>query len=130
MKTRVVTVGVCVSLLTLVALAPAKDHKAKPGPLTGTWECMAHGGQQGDIPFTLLLDQAGETVTGSVSSPMGGTEISAASYKNKTLNIEIDTPDGSYVLTAKLKQGKLIGDWSNQSQKGTWQGNKQDPMDP
>ena len=130
MKPRYLAVAVCISLLAFAALAPAKERKDQPGPLSGTWECMSHGGPQGDTPFTLVLQQTGETVTGSVSSPMGGTEIASASFINKILQIHIDTDQANYVLTAKLKNGKLSGNWSDQSQRGTWEGSKHDQMDP
>jgi hypothetical protein len=130
MKPRLVTAAVCLSLLGYAAVSSGKDRKPKPGPLSGTWECTSRGGPQGQMPFTLLLKQFGETVTGSVTSPIGGTQISSASFKNKTLDIKIDTDDGTYLLTARLKNGKLAGSWSNQSQRGTWQGSKQDQMDP
>jgi hypothetical protein len=106
----------------------AKEKSAKPGPITGTWECTSHGGPQGDLPFTLYLEQQAETVTGSVSSPMGSTEISSATFKSKSLEIHIDTPDGEYLLTAKMvKKGALNGQWSHEDLKGTWEGKIQAP---
>ncbi len=130
MKTRVVCAAVCLGLLSFVALAAGKDHRPKRGPLSGTWECTSRGGQHGEMPFTLLLQQIGETVTGSLTSPVGGSQISEASFKNKTLDIQIDTDQGSYLLTARLKNGKLVGNWSSQTQRGTWEGSKQDEMNP
>jgi hypothetical protein len=104
----------------------AKEKKAKPGPLTGTWECTSHGGPQGDLPFTLYLEQEAETVTGSVSSPMGSTELSSATFKKKDLEIHIDSPDGEYLLTGKLtKKGEMSGQWSHEDLKGTWEGKLQ-----
>jgi hypothetical protein len=115
------------ALLILVAYTQAAEKKHKPGPLAGTWECTAHGGPQGDLPFTLALEQSGEQVTGSVESPMGGTEITSATFKKKHLEIHIDTPQGSYDLTARLKKGKLAGEWTHDPDKGTWEGSKQPP---
>jgi hypothetical protein len=120
-------------LLALGVFRPiqAKEKQAKPGPLTGTWECTSHGGPQGDLPFTLYLEQQAETVTGSVSSPMGSTELSSATFKKKDLEIHIDTPDGEYLLTAKLlKKGALSGQWSHEDLKGTWEGKIQAQKSP
>ena len=125
MKRILTSVAVCLALLCLVIPGVAKEKKPKPGKLAGTWECMSHGSSQGDMPFTLYLEHSKETVTGSVSSPMGSTQITSASYKKKALEIRIDTPMGDYLLTAKLKKSQLSGAWSVSSgEKGTWEGKK------
>lgn len=125
MKRVLTSVAVCLAVLCLASLGVAKEKKPKPGKLTGTWECVSHGGSQGDMPFTLYLEHSKETVSGSVSSPMGGTQITSASYKKKTLEIRIDTPMGNYLLTAKLKKDQLNGAWSvDTGEKGNWEGKK------
>ncbi len=116
-------------ILSIAGLALAKDQKAEPGLLTGTWECTSHGGphggEQDQTPFTLELEQNGEKVTGSVSSPQGGMEITSATFKNDVLEIHLDTPDGNYVLTAKLKDGELSGQTSHDGNpEGKWEGKK------
>ena len=117
--------AVLLLVLSAASRATAAGKNPKPGPITGTWECTSHGGSQGDMPFTLTLEQTKEEVTGSVSSPMGGTEISSGSYKNKALEIHINTPQGNYLLTGKLKKNQLSGQWSTESnEKGTWEGKK------
>jgi hypothetical protein len=77
------------------------------------------------MPFTLYLEQNKEVVTGSVSSPIGGTQITSASFKKKVLDIQIDTPQGNYHITGKLKKGQLSGEFSAETEKGTWEGKKQ-----
>jgi hypothetical protein len=86
---------------------------------------MSHGGSQGDMPFTLYLEQNKEVVTGSVSSPIGGTQLTSATFKKKTLEIHIDTPNGNYLVTGKLKKNQLSGTWSiDGGESGTWEGKK------
>jgi len=123
---RVVTLaGICLLSLSTANLLAGADKKSKPGPLAGTWECTAHGTEQGDLPFTLTLEQSQQEITGSVSSPMGGTEISSGTFKNKAVEIHINTPQGNYTLTGKLKKDQLSGNWSaDTDQKGTWEGKK------
>ena len=117
--------GVGFVILSIVGLALGKDEKAEPALLTGTWECASHGGEQGETPFTLELEQNGEKVTGSVSSPQGGMEITSATFRNDFLEIHLDTPDGNYVLTAKLKDGQLSGQTSHDGNPaGKWEGKK------
>jgi hypothetical protein len=83
------------------------------------------------MPFTLYLEHTKEIVSGSVSSPMGGTQITSASYKKKTLEIRIDTPMGNYLLTAKLKKNQLSGAWSVDSgEKGAWEGKRAAAKNP
>jgi hypothetical protein len=132
-RTRI-TVILCFTILSLAGLMLAQDtksvqgtkeSKSKGGPIAGTWTCTAHGGENGDIPFTLYLKQDNETVTGSVSSSMGDAEFSSASFKDGALEIHIDGGDQSYVLTAKLQNGQLSGQWSGgDTEKGNWEGKK------
>ncbi len=121
MKRRLICLCVGVWVFAAAASAPAKDKK---GPLTGTWECQAHGGAQGDMAFTLFLQQNKESVAGRISSPIGGTEISSGTFKKNMLEIDIDTPQGNYVLLAKFNKGELSGHWSNDTEKGAWEGKK------
>ncbi len=131
MKRARITLILCISLLGFAGLALAQDTKSesgskpKGGPVAGTWTCTAHGGTNGDIPFTLYLDQDHETVSGSVSSSMGDAEIASATFKDGALEIHIDGGDETYVLTGKLQNGQLSGEWSGgDTQKGTWDGKK------
>jgi hypothetical protein len=117
----VFTLG-CIALLLVQGLALGKD---KEGPLTGTWTCQSKGGSEGDMPFTLNLQQTEDKVDGSVSSPLGGTLISSGSFKGDTLEIHIDSPDGDYVLMAKFDKGGLSGTWAHNDDKGTWEGKKE-----
>lgn len=125
MRRASIFIGVCLALVSLAVSATAAPKKPKPGPLTGTWECMSHGSSQGDMPFVLYLEQSKDIVTGSVSSPIGGTEITSATFKKKMVEIHIDTPQGNYVVMGKLKKGQLSGTWSvDTGEKGTWEGKK------
>lgn len=119
MKRAIVLIGLIV--LGSCCIASAKD---KRGLLTGTWECQAHGSAQGDMAFTLFLQQNKEVVDGRIASPIGGTEISSGTFMKKKLEIHIDTPQGNYTLLAKYYKGALSGNWSNDTDKGAWEGRK------
>ena len=128
MKRSVALAGIGLAALAVAGLALAGEDKPKAGPLTGTWECQSRGGPHGDTPFTLELEQDGEKVTGSVSSQEGGMEITSATFKDNVLEIHLDTPDGNYVLKAKLKEGQLSGDTTHDGNpQGTWEGKKSAP---
>lgn len=122
MKRNLIYIVVGITVLFAASLAMPKERK---GPMTGTWDCQAHGGSQGDIAFTLFLQQDKETVDGSISSPMGGTQISSGTFKRNILEIHLDTPQGNYTLMGKFSKGTLSGTWSNDNDKGTWEGKKQ-----
>jgi len=122
MKRMAIHIGICLTLLLAASTAMAKD---KRGAMTGTWDCQAHGGSQGDMAFTLYLQQNKETVDGSISSPIGGTQISSGTYKKNMLEIHLDTPQGNYTLMAKFEKGKLSGTWTSDNDKGVWEGKKQ-----
>jgi hypothetical protein len=125
MKRIIPVLAVCLTLIALAVGAYGNAADSQSRALTGTWQCMSHGGTQGNMQFTLDLEQNGTSVTGSVSSPLGNADISSATFKNNTLHIEIDGDDTQYVLTANYSGGKLAGSWSSTSgEKGTWTGKK------
>lgn len=127
MKRTITWLAICLALacLGLARLAVAAPASSNAEPLTGTWQCMSHGGSQGNMAFTLDLQQTGENVSGSVSSPLGDTDLTSATFKGDTLQIEIDGEDTQYHLTAKYANGKLSGTWSTSSGgRGTWEGKK------
>jgi hypothetical protein len=115
-------------LIGAYSITPAapQDSKAGSGPLSGSWQCTSRGGPEGETAFTLDLSQEGDKLTGSVASAQGGMEISSASFKDNTLEIHLDTPDGNYVLTARLKDGKLTDGQTTLDGKAhsTWEGKK------
>ena len=122
MKRNLIYFVLCLTVLLAAGTAMAKD---KGGVMSGTWDCQAHGGSQGDMAFTLFLQQNKETVDGSISSPIGGTQISSGTFKKNMLEIHLDTPQGNYTLMAKFNKGTLSGTWSSDNDKGSWEGKKQ-----
>ena len=122
MKRNLIFVLIFIAVLFAACMAIANDKEA---PMTGTWDCQAHGGSQGDTAFTLFLQQNKETVDGSISSPIGGTQISSGTFKRNMLEIHLDTPQGTYTLMAKFNKGLLSGTWSSDNDKGSWDAKKQ-----
>ena len=123
MKRNLTLILIFTAFLFTASSAIAND---KEGPLTGTWNCQTKGGSEGSMPFTLYLHQNDATVEGSVSSPLGDTQITSGTFKGGTLEIHIYSPDADYVLIAKLDNGTLSGTWSKDSDdQGPWEGKKQ-----
>ena len=125
MKRKLTLFAICLAVLATASLSTAKENKGKPGRLTGTWECQAHGGSQGDMAFTLYLQQNKEIVDGSISSPIGGTQITSGTFRRSMLEIHLETPQGNYVIMGKYKKGQFSGTWTSDTDKGIWEGKKQ-----
>lgn len=116
-----------VSALCILALGVTLygQDKTNSSPVAGTWNCIAHGGENGDVTFTLSIQQSDEGYTGSVSAPQGDADLTTVNFKDNQLKITIDTDEHNYVLTATLDSGKLAGEWLVDSQKkGNWEGKK------
>ena len=128
MKRTWTVIGVCLLVGATANLAFAGGKEPKSGPLTGTWECVAHSSAQGDVPFTLKLEQTKEEVTGTFINSTGQYPVSSASYKKGVLEFHVDAPDGRYVATGKLLHGQLSGHWSKgEDVEGGWEGKKSTP---
>jgi len=123
------------SLICIFLLAQATVNlvfaKEKTGPLTGTWECVAHSSAQGDVEFTLKLEQTNEAVTGRFINSSGEYPLTSPSYKKGVLEFHLDAPDGTYSATGKLLHGQLGGHWSKgQEAEGGWECKKSAPAKP
>jgi len=128
MKPKWSLIGTFLLAVAILNLAAAQGKEPKPGPLTGTWECVAHSSAQGDLEFTLKLEQNNEAVTGTLVNSSGEFPITSGSYKNGVLEFHLEAPDGHYVATAKLLHGQLSGHWSkDQETEGGWEGKKSAP---
>lgn len=115
-------------LLALVTTSLAFARESKSGPLTGSWECVAHSSIQADVQFTLNLEQTDETVKGTFTNASGEYPLSSASYNKGVLQFHVNARDGKYVATAKLSHGELIGHWSkDQAIEGGWEGKRSTP---
>ena len=131
MKRILTSVAVCLAVLCLASLGVAKEKKPKPGKLAGTWECISHGSSQGDMPFTLYLEHTKEIVSGSVSSPMGGTQITSASYKKKSAGNPHRHTNGQLPLDREAQEESTErGVVCHSGEKGTWEGKRAAAKNP
>jgi len=91
-----------------------------PVNLSGEWEAVADAQGQ-PFPFNLILKIEGEKVTGSSSSQLGESVITAGTWKDGQLNFQMESPNGVIVMSATVIEGKLSGafDYAGQLQ-GRW----------
>jgi hypothetical protein len=94
----------------------ASGRERSSGPLTGSWECVAHSSAMNDMPFTLDLKQDGEAVTGKFAKSNGEYPLTSASYARGELQFRVEARDGKYLATGKLAHGQLSGHWSKVQQ--------------
>jgi len=129
MKRILAVVVICCLLIPGVAMAKSKQST----PLTGTWDCVAHGLSNGDVNFTLYLTQKEDnSVTGWVASPLGSADLTSIVVKDNNLEILIDAPHATYHLSGKCEKNQVSGTWSKDSSPtGKWEGRKSsDSPDP
>jgi len=125
-------VGACLLVVTMACLVFGGENGSKEGSLTGTWDCVAHLSGENDIPFTMRLEQKGESVTGSVTTHEGELEIKSGTYKSNTLELHMETSEAKYLVTGKLDGGQFKGQWSKDPDAigGDWEGKKSAPAKP
>jgi len=113
--------------VTLLALG-----KDKPGPVSGTWVCVAHGSDQGDIHYTFNLLQTEDKVTGKFAENADSgqkADIKEGSFKDKNLKMEFDAYEGTVSITGSMaKKGEMSGNWTHSGGgQGTWECTKGAP---
>jgi hypothetical protein len=104
-----------------LARVAAKDE------ISGEWNAVADAQGQ-PFPFSLTLKIDGEKVTGSSSSQLGTSAISAGTWKEGKLAIILESGSGQIVLNATFADGKLTGDYDFAGQaSGKWAAVKKNP---
>jgi hypothetical protein len=126
MRHKWTVIGVLLLVAGGVYLALANGKEPSSGPLTGTWECVAHSSAENDVSFTLNLKQDREEVTGKFANSTGEYPLGPSSYKKGVLEIHLDAPDGKYQASGRLLHGQISGHWSKvQEMEGGFECQKQ-----
>jgi imidazolonepropionase-like amidohydrolase len=88
---------------------PVGDPKVD---LTGRWNAVAST-PQGEIRFTLELEQKGSEVTGSITSMFGEAKISSGTVGGESFEISAGLGErGEIAIRGELKEGKMEGSLS------------------
>jgi hypothetical protein len=109
---------------------PVTPPVAAPENISGKWQCTAKTLDQSDWAFTLDLKLEGERVTGR--SEQDDWTLTKGRFKDGALELELKEDQTVYVLTARLQQGKLSGEWRQTitDDRGTWRGERADLTEP
>ncbi len=119
----IVASSVIVFLLGIIV--KAQNSTAGSQSINGKWQCISHGTEDVNVPFTLHLQASAGRISGWISVSAGSIPLTSVNYSQGHLNIEIDTDGGQYVLTAVVNGDQLSGTWKkNGLQVGTWEGQK------
>ncbi|MGH9793886.1 MAG: hypothetical protein ACRD5G_03860 [Candidatus Acidiferrales bacterium] len=87
-----------VAVLAFVAAGLAQE---KPANVAGKWE-MSWQGRQGAQTSTLVLEQSGETLKGTMSGRRGDTPVTGTvKGKDVTITVERETPNGKVTIEYK-----------------------------
>jgi hypothetical protein len=97
--------GVLCALVLAVALGAAAQENAK---VAGKWE-MTWEGPQGAMTATLVFEQDGATLKGTMTGPMGRESALTGKVKGNDVEFSVkrETPRGEFTITYK---GKLDGE--------------------
>lgn len=111
MKTRVV-LSVVVAFALAVLLVGVTRAADEPAKVAGKWE-MTSEGRQGPTTRNMTIEQDGEKIKGTLSSPRGDQEFTGTvKGKNISFTVKFQTPNGERTIEYK---GTVEGD----SMKGT-----------
>jgi hypothetical protein len=108
------------------ALAPADEPNA--AKLNGNWSCRAisEDGSKNHPGMELLLE--GESVAGRFdpNTDYRFAFITSGRFRADELELRVEYIKDSYVLNGKWSNGRIKGTWvkSDQSDKGTWEGER------
>jgi hypothetical protein len=132
MKNVKSSAAACLLLFTVTCFVLGEENKSKENSLAGTWECVAHLSGEDDIPFTMKLEQKGETVTGSIATADGELEIKSGTFKDNSLDLRLESSEAKYSVSGKLEGGQFKGHWSKEpdGMEGNWEGKKSAPSKP
>ncbi len=106
------------ALLVLAAFATAQQPGKPKVDLSGTWAGYAIVGDGSRAEVSLVLEKAGETYSGKITSETGQVPdmaIKNVAFKDPTLTFEVDLPNGPGTQLIKIEL-KREGD----TLKGSW----------
>jgi hypothetical protein len=123
---RVISQLVIVLLMSVSsALAFAQDNKATD-PISGKYEGVAKSGEIGDLPLTAEIKNDNGKLSGKIETPQGPITITSGTYADGAVSMKADLGGNELTLTARLKDGKMTGEWELGGQKGTFEMTRKD----
>ena len=100
-------------LLAATAVSQTKDE------LSGKYEGVAKSAALGEIPLTVEIKNDNGKLSGKLDTPQGTIMITDGSYKDGKVALKFDAGGNEGTVTAQLKDGKIVGEWTLAGQMGT-----------
>jgi hypothetical protein len=114
------------TLLVAVAfLSLALDAQTKPAStVAGRWTLQAPESPHGPISFTLVMEQRGDAVSATLTTPHGDMKLTGKFDGTQLTLKTVDGAEDAISLSATLKDDVLKGHVSNESGDMTWVGKR------
>jgi hypothetical protein len=113
---RKLTVGIAVGVLVFTVLLSvtgfAQSRPAsKPAAVAGTYEGWARGSSQGDLSTTVILEQQGSSLTGTMAAGPFSFALSEGKVDGENLSWSFSDGNVSGTVTASYTAGAIRGSW-------------------
>src|SRR5215813_638558 len=109
-------------LLTSICVTAqsSTDKQGTSGdPVSGSYKGIAKSEALGDIPITVDIKNNNGKLSGKIGIPQGDATITDGTYADGKVTLKFDAGGNEGTVTAQLKGGKIVGDWSVAGQTGT-----------
>ncbi len=118
---KAMTTILALLLTSIGAMAQSgTDKQGTSGdPVSGSYKGIAKSEALGDIPITVDIKNNNGKLSGKIGIPQGDATITDGSYADGKVTLKFDAGGNEGTVTAQLKGGKIVGDWSVAGQTGT-----------
>jgi hypothetical protein len=112
---------------SMAALAQTQPAPAVEHPLAGEWDAVAY--YDTDVAFSLVLEVEGATVTGTITTPEGTTDLRNGKWEAGVFSFESTYQGTPVAMSATLAEGRLVGTWTygGGEASGRWQATRKAP---
>jgi len=118
---KAMTAFLALLLTSICVMAQSSTDKqgTSGDPVSGSYKGIAKSEALGDIPITVDIKYDNGKLSGKIGIPQGDAAITGGTYADGKVTIKFDAGGNEGTVTAQLKGGKIVGDWSVAGQTGT-----------
>lgn len=113
---RIVTLFAVLALMSLSAWA---QDKSKSDPVSGSYKGSAKSDAFGELPLTAQIKNNSGKLSGTVGTPQGDAEITDGTYADGKITLKFDAGGNEGTVSAQIKDGKIVGEWTLAGASGT-----------
>ena len=118
---KAMTTFLALLLTSICVMAQGSTDKqgTSGDPVSGSYKGIAKSEALGDIPITVDIKNNNGKLSGKIGIPQGDATITDGTYADGKVTLKFDAGGNEGTVTAQLKGGKIVGDWSVAGQTGT-----------